>query len=497
MRRRMAVAAVAAATIGVLAGTPAAHADTATITAGEDSYTSQNNASATHGGNSSLTVNAPPGERRAYVKFTVSGIPTGSTEVTAVLRLWATTTSTATFTVRQVASTWTESTLTWNNQPVPGGTITSRTGLTVNQYNDFDLSGYVTGNATYAVVVTASSTTQARFSSTEATGGTPPQLAVSWTPPTTTSSTTTSSSTTTTVAPTTTTTPPAGDPVVAAAGDIACPPPAVRTSSSCHHRDTANLLAAGDYDAVLPVGDLQYECGQAAAYQNVYHPSWGQFRSISRPAHGDHEYTGPGGCSTPGSSGYYSYFGGAASPNQPGCTSACSGYYSYNLGSWHVVVLNSDCSQPGVGGCSSTSPQGRWLAADLAANPAQCVLAYWHLPRWTESGGISSTSSYFATALYNAGAEVVLSGNNHFYVRFAPQNPSGASDPDNGIRQFIVGTGGKSLHGLSSSPDPQATIRQSNTFGILELTLHPGSYDWRFVPEAGKTFTDSGTQACH
>jgi hypothetical protein len=286
------------------------------------------------------------------------------------------------------------------------------------------------------------------------------------------------------------------EPVIAAAGDIACAPPATRTSSSCHQGDTANLLTAGNYDAVLPLGDLQYECGKSSAFQSVYQPSWGRVKAKSRPATGDHEYTGPG-CSTSGASGHFAYWGGAASPNQPGCTSACRGYYSYNLGSWHVVVLNTNCSKPGVGGCSASSAQGRWLAADLAANPNRCTLAYWHLPRWKESGGTSGSSSYFASALYNAKAEVVLSGNNHFYARFAPQNPSGAADPTNGIRQFIVGTGGRSLHGLSSSPDPQVQVRQSTTFGILKLTLHPTSYDWKFVPEAGRTFTDSGTQSCH
>ena len=290
--------------------------------------------------------------------------------------------------------------------------------------------------------------------------------------------------------------PPAGDPKVAAAGDIACAPPGNRTTSSCHQLATSNLLAAGDYDAVVPVGDLQYECGQPSAYAAVYNPSWGRFKSTTRPVHGDHEYTGPGGCSTPGSSGYYGYFAGAASPRQPTCTVNCQGYYSYELGTWHVVVLNSDCSQPGVGGCSSSSAQGRWLAADLAAHPNQCILAFWHLPRWTFPGGLSSTSSYFATALYNAGAEVVVSGNNHFYARFAPQTPGGAADP-NGIRQFIVGTGGKSLHGFSGNPEPQVQVSQNTTYGILELTLHASSYSWRFVPEAGRTFTDTGTNSCH
>jgi hypothetical protein len=476
MRGRLAVVVIAAAAMSALAGVPAAQAASSTVTAAEDSYTSQGNAAATHGSSGSLTVNAAPGERRAYVKFTVSGIAAGSTQVTATLRLRATTTSSATFTVRQVASTWTQSALTWNNQPAMGPVVASVAGVTAGQDSEVDVSGYVTGDGTYAVVVTGSSATQARFSSREASAGSAPRLVLTWTPPT--------------------TPPPAGDPVVAAAGDIACKPPATRTSSSCHHRETANLLTAGDYTAVLPLGDLQYECGQASAYNSAYNPTWGQHKAKSHPAVGDNDYEGSG-CSTSGASGYFGYFGDAASPRQPGCRSACAGYYSYDLGSWHVVVLNTECSEPGVGGCSSSSPQGRWLAADLAAHPTQCTLAYWHQPRWSESGGLSSSSSYFATALYNAGAEIVLSGHNHFYARFAPQSPSGASDPARGIRQFIVGTGGKSLHGLSNNPDPQVQARQDSTYGVLALTLHQGSYDWRFVPEAGKSYTDSGTQACH
>ena len=524
MRGRVVAGLTAFAVMSVIVGVQIAQADTSTLGATDDTYTSQNNPASPHGGNPSLAVNAAPGERRVYLRFTVTGIPDGSTEVGAVLRLWSPSASSGTFTVWSVASTWTQSTLTWNNQPALGAAVASRTGVTAG-YNDFNLSSHVTANGTYAVAITKSSSSQTKFDSKEATGGTPPQLVVSWTPPTTTTSgtttttdtttttsdttTTTSGTTTTTSDPTTTTSstttsstttttaPPADDPTVAAAGDIACPPPGNRTTSSCHQQATANLLAAGDYDAVVPVGDLQYECGQASAYAAVYNPSWGQFKAKTRPVHGDHEYTGPNGCSTPGSSGYYDYFDGAASPNQPNCVSACQGYYSYELGTWHVVVLNSDCNQPGVGGCDSSSPQGRWLAADLAASQAQCTLAFWHLPRWKQPGGLSGTSSYFASTLYAAGAEVVVSGNNHFYTRFAPQTPGGALDTANGIRQFIVGTGGKSLHSLSNTQDPQVQVSQDTTFGILELTLHPGSYSWRFVPEAGRTFTDSGTSSCH
>jgi acid phosphatase type 7 len=288
----------------------------------------------------------------------------------------------------------------------------------------------------------------------------------------------------------------AEDPVVAAAGDIACAPPARRTASSCHHRDTSDLLVAGGYDAVLPLGDVQYECGQASAFRSVYDPTWGRVKAVTRPAVGDNEYTDGNGCTTPGASGYFGYFGAAATPRQPSCRSACTGYYSYDLGTWHVVVLNTECSKPGVGGCTRTSPQGRWLAADLAANRNRCTLAYWHRPRWQDNGRTNSASSYFVEALYEAGAEVVLTGHEHLYERFAPQTPSGVANP-NGIRQFIVGTGGKSRHGLARTPPRNAEARTASVYGVLALTLHPDSYDWRFVPEAGRTFTDSGSHPCH
>jgi acid phosphatase type 7 len=510
---------------GLLLNGQKAYGDSSTITVAEDTYVSQGTPNTVHGAYAYLASNAAPGERRLYVKVTVNGIPTQATGVRATLRLWGQTTSNSVFTVWQVPSTWTEGGLTWNNQPALGATVTSRTGATAGQYNDFDVSSYVTGNATFAMAVTTSTTTQINFTSKESTANHPPQLLMSWTPPTTTSSdstttattadtttttisdsttttsgttTTTSSSTTTTSTTTTTTPPPPADPVVAAAGDIACAPPATRTSSTCHQQDTANLLAAGGYDAVLPLGDQQYECGELSALQTVYDPTWGRFKSISHPATGDNEYTAGGtGCSTPGAAGHFTYFAGAASPNQPGCTSACPGYYSYDLGTWHVVVLNTECSQPGVGGCGATSAQGKWLAADLAAHPAQCTLAYWHKPYWTDAGGVVTTSSYFVQALYNAGAELILTGHNHYYERFAPQTPSGTVDTATGLRQFIVGTGGKSRHALSATPPPNAEARNNTTYGILKLTLRQGNYAWSFLPEAGKTFTDSGTQSCH
>jgi hypothetical protein len=496
MRRRLAMAATVAAVISVLVGVRGGWADTSTLTPTEDTYVSQTNAGGLHGDYTYLATNAAPGERRAYVKFTVDGIPAEATGVSATLRLWGQTTSASTFTVWQTTSTWAEGTLTWNNQPALGTLVTTRTGVSSGQYNDFDVSSSVTASGTYSMVLTTNSTTEIRFTSRDSTSNHPPQLLVTWTVPTTSSATTTTSPSSTTTPGSTVTTAPPRDPVVAAAGDIACAPGVTRTAYRCHQADTANLLLAGGYDAVLPLGDLQYECGELSAFQTLYDSSWGQRKSISRPAVGDNDYTSPT-CTTPGATGYFTYFGGAASPSQPACTSACLGYYSYQLGSWHVVVLNTECSQAGVGGCTATSPQGRWLAADLAAHPAACTIAYWHKPRWYDDGTLSGSSSYFVQALYDAGAEVILTGHSHIYERWAAQTPTGAVDPAAGIREFIAGTGGKNLHSLATTPPANVEVRNDTTFGVLQLTLHPTSYDWRFLPEAGKTFTDSGSQTCH
>jgi hypothetical protein len=288
------------------------------------------------------------------------------------------------------------------------------------------------------------------------------------------------------------------DPVIAAAGDIACAPPATRTATKCHQGDTAavlNQLAANQLDAVLPLGDEQYECGQLSAFRQVYDASWGQFKDISQPAVGDNEYAG-GGCSTPGAEGYFTYFGDRASPQEPGCTVNCKGYYSYNLGGWHLVALNSECTQPGVGGCSATSPQVQWLKADLANDNSTCELAYFHRPYFSDKGGTVAKVRQLFKALYAGGVDVLLVGHQHLYERFALQNPNGNAAA-NGVRQFIVGTGGKSQSAPAPTPPPNFEVRHKGTYGVLKLTLHATSYDFQFVPEAGKSFTDTGTQACH
>jgi hypothetical protein len=287
----------------------------------------------------------------------------------------------------------------------------------------------------------------------------------------------------------------AGDPVIGAAGDIACDPTnsgfegGLGTPTDCREMATAALLAGTD--AVLPLGDLQYACGGTTAFQQSYDPSWGQYKAITRPAPGNHEYQTSGGtdCST-NASGYYAYFGAAAGD-------PTKGYYNYDLGAWHMVALNSECAQ--IGGCGSGSPEETWLRNDLAAHASSpCTLAYWHKPRFASvSGGGDSTFAAFWQALYNAHADVVLVGHQHWYERFGLQNPSAQADA-NGVREFIVGTGGESYVVPSSTraANSQVLFSGQNAFGVLKMTLHNGSYDWAFVPATG-TFSDTGTQACH
>jgi hypothetical protein len=280
---------------------------------------------------------------------------------------------------------------------------------------------------------------------------------------------------------------PAPDPVVAAAGDIACDPASTSfngglgSSSSCKQMAVSDLmLAIPDLGAVLPLGDAQYADGTLAQFQASYDPSWGRLKSITRPVPGNHEYH------VSGAAGYFSYFG--ARGGDP-----TKGYYSYDLGSWHVVALNSNCSK--VGGCGSGSAQLAWLKADLAAHPTKCTLAYWHHPIFSSGQhGNSMDAIPMWDALAAAGADLVLNGHDHQYERFAPQTSSGVADP-NGIRQFVVGTGG-SNHTATATIRANSQVRNSDTFGVLKLTLRPDGYDWRFLPEPGRSFSDSGSEQC-
>lgn len=275
-------------------------------------------------------------------------------------------------------------------------------------------------------------------------------------------------------------------PVIAAAGDIACDPDSKYfnntkgTATNCRMKDTSDLLVNKGLKAVLPLGDNQYEYGKFATYQKSYHPTWGRVKSISYPVIGNHEYYGD-------SNDYFKYFGKVAGePNK--------GYYSYNIGNWHLIALNSNCAK--IGGCGKNSPQMKWLKEDLAKNKNFCTIAYWHHPRFS-SGQHGSDQSYdeFWQVLYGAGVDIVLNGHDHHYERFALQSPQGKADSQKGIRQFVVGTGGKNLYKVMQR-QPNSEVVNNDTYGVLMLTLHPRSYNWKFTPIAGQSFTDEGSESC-
>ncbi len=257
-------------------------------------------------------------------------------------------------------------------------------------------------------------------------------------------------------------------PVLVGAGDIA----------SCDERGdekTARLLD-GISGAVFTVGNNAYESGRASEYRRCYKPSWGRHKARTRPAPGNHDYR------SSDANPYYDYFGQNAGP-------AGRGYYSYDLGVWHVISLNSNVA------AEEGSSQYEWLRDDLAANPSECTVAYWHHAAFSSGEhGNSSRMAQIWKLLDESGVDVALVGHDHDYERFAPQNYDGTADP-NGIRQFVAGTGGRE-HRPFSNIQQNSEVRNSGTFGVLKLTLHATSYDWEFVPVAGQTFRDSGSAAC-
>ena len=234
---------------------------------------------------------------------------------------------------------------------------------------------------------------------------------------------------------------------------------------------------------VFTLGDNVQEVGARSEFKNCYEPTWGSFKKRTQPSVGNHEYY------TEGAKPYYDYFGrSAGAPRR--------GYYSYDRGAWHIVVLNSNCEK--VGGCDANSPQAQWLRKDLAANDTGCTMAYWHHPLFA-SGDQVQTSSVrpFWEILYNRGAEIVLNGHAHRYERHLPMSPDGQRNNADGIQQFIVGTGGRPPLGDIGTTDPNSAVKDDDTFGVLRLSLKSDSYNWKFVPVAGKNFTDSGTRNCH
>ena len=266
-----------------------------------------------------------------------------------------------------------------------------------------------------------------------------------------------------------------GEPaVLIGAGDIA----------ACDHIEEARKTAAiveKIPGTVFTLGDNAYDSGTAEQFTACYAPTWGRFKDRTRPAPGNHDYR------TTGAGAYFAYFGKAAGE-------AGKGYYSYELGGWHILVVNSNCGE--IGGCKKGSAQEQWVREDLAAHPAPCTLAMWHHPRFSsaEHGDDPSMRDIWKD-LYDAGAELVLSGHDHTYERFAPMDAVGNADPKRGMRQFVAGTGGRSLYKFVNVRDT-SEVRENQTYGVLKLTLHPDSYDWQFLAAEG-AFKDEGSGKCH
>lgn len=265
---------------------------------------------------------------------------------------------------------------------------------------------------------------------------------------------------------------PATDPSVYAVGDIA---------GCAYDTDTATAdLLRNTTGTILTLGDTVYNSGTTSEFANCFHPVWGDLRDRIKPAPGNHDYT------TANAEGYYSYFEAAAG-------NPTRGFYSYNVGTWHVVALNSNCAA--IGGCGPGSAQFDWLVNDLAGHPAACTLAYLHHPPFSSAlHGDQAATLPLWQALYDYGADVLLAGHDHDYERFSVMDRNGTL-ATSGLREFVVGTGGNTLYAFNQ-PHATSQARNNTAHGVLRLTLHPTSYDWAFLPVAGQSFTDTGHTAC-
>jgi len=384
----------------------------------------------------------------SLLRFTVTGIVDAIQSVR--LRLYVTDNGSENGpAVYSTDTSWSENEITWNTRPArTSEAVDNKESIPPETWVEYDVTSLVTGNGTFSFLLAADSNDSTVFSSRQSSQ--PPQLVITFGSD----------------APTTPTPALPEDSVVfVGAGDI----------SDCDNdndESTAQLLDAIP-GTVFTTGDNVYSSGTSAQFAECYDPTWGRHKDRTKPIPGNHDYR------TSDASGYFQYFNNIPS------------YYAYDLGSWRIYALNSEID------VSEASVQVLWLQADLLANPRQCILAYWHKPRWS-SGDHHGSDPEFQTLwqiFYEAGAEVVLNGHEHSYERFAPMNAAGEADPL-GLREFVVGTGGKDLYDFGRAL-PASEARDDTSFGVLKLTLRPNGYDWEFVPVAGSTFTDSGSTDCH
>jgi hypothetical protein len=445
-----------------------------------DAYVNSASPLTNYGSATTLRADASP-SINSYLRFSISGL-SGSQVSQARLKIFANTATSQSLAVRSVANdTWSEGSLNYSNAPLMGGTLAAAPSVSAGAWVIIDVTQYITGNGLYSLGLATSGSTAVSLASREA-GVNAPQLVL-----------TLSGS----IAPTPTQLPPADGSgnILLLAGDI-CKHDLSATDYTPNCKKTGDLvrsvLAANPGAQVQTLGDnVNNDTGTSSydsEYKDLYAPNWGSFLSVTHALMGNHDTYAPGGTDP-----YFAYFGAKAGP-KPG------GYYSYNFNSsWHVIVLNAQCSK--AGGCGVGTPQYNWLKNDLAANTKKCVLAVWHQPRWT-SGRHSDNSAYapWWSLLYQYKADIIAGGHNHNYERFNLIDPNEKAASD-GIREFIVGTGGApgDAYTYASHPlDPNEAIRnQTQVYGVLKLTLSTGSYSWKFLPASGYTFTDTGSTACH
>lgn len=455
---------VDSATATVVAASPTSVLETPALTTPivfvteADARVQQSNPDQNYGEGTTLRADgAGDAEIESFIRFNVTGV--SEPIQGARLRLYVNDNGTDDGpAVYATDTSWAESEITWNNRPARlSDAVDNKGSVSPNSWVEYDVTSLVSGDGVYSFALVADSDDGVVFSSRQ--GSQPPQLSIIFSGMGSGSPTETPPATMTPLASE------GGEVILVGAGDIS-------TCSNDGDEMTAQLLDAIP-GTVFTTGDNAYDSGTYDEYINCYDPTWGRHKERTNPSPGNHEYR------SEGAAGYFQYFNNIPS------------YYAYDLGSWRIYALNSEID------VSLTSPQALWLIADLAANPHQCVLAYWHRPRWSSGThhGNEGDMQDFWQILYQANAELVLNGHEHNYERFAEMNAEGRAVTP-GLREIVVGTGGRN-HYEFDTPLLASEVRDATTYGVLKLTLRANGYDWEFVPVPGSSFTDSGSTDCH
>ena len=442
------------------AARPKPPSQTLTFTPVADTRVEESTPTINYGPEYLKTHNGGVGNRsETYLKFDVSNLSGTVTE--AKVRLYATDSTVDGPSIWAAPNTWTEGGITWNNKPQRSGGIADDEGnIPSNSWVEFNVTPLVSGNGTYSFNLAQSSADGVTFYQKEYFTN-KPQLVL-------------------TTSGTTSPPPPSGTaPVLVGAGDIATG--GLGSDADKTAQLVEQVIQQRPETAVFTAGDNAYPDGSVSDFQNKYHPTWGRFKSRTNPTAGNHEYH------QAGAKPYFDYFGTAARPG------ASNGNYSYELGSWHIIALNSGNCSYVASNCAAGSTMIKWLEADLAANNKSNVLAYMHHPLFSSDSQYGDSQTFMRTAwerLYTEGADIVIAGHAHDYERFAPQTPSHAASPS-GIREFVVGTGGTSLRGWGKI-SANSQVRNNTHHGVLKLTLRDDGYDWQFLAVGGSV-PDSGS----